>query len=71
MGAAKLGTLMEDIIEDIIIDVMVDGRLLHPKEIPPAVSAEIGTTLANGAVPREILHEGIPYYWSVRPCVFP
>lgn len=62
---------MEDMIEDIIIDVIVDGRLLHPKEIPSAVSAEIEASLANGATPQEILYEGVPYYWSVRPCVFP
>jgi hypothetical protein len=62
---------MESTGEDIIIDVMVDGRLLHPKEIPPAVSAEIEVALANGTTPQEILYEGVPYYWSVRPCVFP
>lgn len=62
---------MEDIIEDIIIDVIVDGRLLHPKEIPPAVSAEIEATLANGEAPQEIIDEGVHYQWSVRPCVYP
>lgn len=58
-------------MEDIIIDVIVDGRLLHPKEIPPAVSAEIEATLANEEAPREILCDGVRYHWSVRPCVYP
>jgi len=62
---------MEGTVEDIIIDVMVDGRLLHPKEIPSAVSVEIEATLDKGAAPQEIICEGVSYYWSVRPCVFP
>ena len=58
-------------IEDIIIDVIVDERLLHLKEIPPAVAAEIEATLANGEVPTEIIYAGVHYQWSVRPCVYP
>jgi hypothetical protein len=58
-------------MEDIIIDVIVDGLLLHPKEIPPPVSAEIEATLANGEAPKEITCEGVRYQWSVRPCVYP
>jgi len=58
-------------MEDIIIDVIMDGRVLLPQEIPPAVSAEIETTLANGDPPKEIISEGVCYQWSVRPCVYP
>jgi len=58
-------------MEDFIIDVIVDGRLLSPKEIPPAVAAEIAAALANGKAPKEILYAGVRYQWSVRPCVYP
>jgi hypothetical protein len=58
-------------MEDIIVDVIVDGRVLLPKEIPLTVSAEIDATLVNGEVPKEIIHDGVCYQWSVRPCVFP
>jgi len=58
-------------MDDIIIDVIVGGRVLLPKEIPPAVSAEIETTLADGEAPKEIIYEGVRYQWSVRPCVHP
>lgn len=57
--------------EDIIIDVVVDGRVLLPKEIPPAVAAEIDATLAGSKAPTEILCDGVRYQWSVRPCVYP
>ena len=58
-------------MEDLIIDVIVDGRVLLPKEIPPAVTAEIDAVLAKGAAPQEIFHAGVRYQWSVRPCVYP
>lgn len=57
--------------EDIIIDVIANRRVLLPKEIPPAVSAEIEAALADGKAPEEITYEGIRYQWSVRPCVYP
>jgi hypothetical protein len=58
-------------MEDLIIDVIVDGRVLLPKEIPPAVTAEIDATVAKGEAPKEILYAGVRYQWSVRPCVYP
>jgi hypothetical protein len=58
-------------MEDIIVDVIVDGRVLHPKDIPPAISAEIEATLAKGEAPQALEYEGVCYVWSVRPCVYP
>ena len=58
-------------MEDIIIDVIVEGRVLLPKEIPPAVSAEIAATLLDEGAPKEITCEGVCYQWFVRPCVYP
>ncbi|MGH8007598.1 MAG: hypothetical protein ACREQ3_11385 [Candidatus Binatia bacterium] len=57
--------------EDLIIDVIVNRRVLLPKEIPPAVAAEIEAALTDGRAPEEIIHEGVRYRWSVRPCVYP
>lgn len=57
--------------EDIIIAVIVDGRVLLPKEIPPAVAAEIAATLAGSTAPTEILCDGVRYQWAMRPCVYP
>lgn len=58
-------------MEDLIIDVIVDRRVLLPKDIPPAVAAEIDATVAEGEAPKEIFYAGVRYQWSVRPCVFP
>lgn len=58
-------------MEDVIIDVVVNGRVLLPQEIPPAVTKVIEATLATGASPQEIQHEGVYYWWSIRPCVYP
>jgi hypothetical protein len=58
-------------MEDIIVDIIKDGRVLSLPEIPPAVAAEIEAAVARGEEPREILHEGVTYFWFVRPCVYP
>lgn len=58
-------------MEDVIIDVVVNGRVLLPQEIPLAVTEAIGATLAKEESPQEIQHEGVIYWWSVRPCVYP
>jgi hypothetical protein len=58
-------------MEDVIIDVVVNGRVLLPGEIPAAVTQVIATTLATDAPPQEIEHEGVRYWWAVRPCVYP
>ena len=58
-------------MEDVIIDVVVNGRVLLPQEIPPAVTEAIGAALAKEETPQEIHYEGVCYWWSVRPCVYP
>ena len=58
-------------MEDVIIDVVVNGRVLLPQEIPPAVTEAIGATLVKEEPPREIQYEGVRYWWSIRPCVYP
>lgn len=58
-------------MEDVIIDVVVNGRVLLPHEIPLAVSEQIAATLAEEEPPQEIQYEGVCYWWSVRPCVYP
>ena len=57
--------------EDIIVDVLVDGRVLSPKEIPPKVQAQIESALEREVSVHVIEQDGIHYFWSVRPCVFP
>lgn len=58
-------------MEDVIIDVVVNGRVLLPQEIPPAVTKAIAATLATPTSPQEIEYEGVCYWWSMRPCVYP
>ena len=58
-------------MEDVIIDVIVNGRVLLSQEIPLAVTKVIETTLAKEEPPQEIQHEGVRYWWSIRPCVYP
>ncbi len=58
-------------MEDIIVDIIKDGRALPPGEIPSEVAAEVNAAIARGEEPGTILHEGVRYYWFVRPCVFP
>ena len=58
-------------MEDVIIDVVVNGRVLPPREIPVEVTKVIEATLATEAPPQEIQHEGVCYWWSIRPCVYP
>ena len=58
-------------MEDVIIDVVVNGRVLLPQEIPQAVTKVIEATLATEAPPQDIQHEGVCYWWSIRPCVYP
>lgn len=58
-------------MEDVIIDVVVNGRVLLPQEIPLAVTEAIGATLTKEEPPQEIQHEGVRYWWSIRPCVYP
>jgi hypothetical protein len=62
---------MPNAAQRIIVDVIVDGRLLHQKEILPAVSAAIEATLANGEASKGVTYEGGRYQWSVRPRVSP
>jgi hypothetical protein len=54
-------------MEDVIVDIIRDGRVLQPKEIPPAVMAEIAAAVADNAPPREIAYKGESYFWFVRP----
>lgn len=54
-------------MEDVIVDVIRGGRVLQPKEIPPAVMAEVSAAVADNAPPREILYNGESYFWFVRP----
>ena len=58
-------------MEDVIIDVVVNGRVLLPQEIPLVVREAIGAALAKEEPPQEIHYEGVSYWWSVRPCVYP
>lgn len=58
-------------MEDVIIDVIVNGRVLLLQEIPLAVTKIIETTLAKEEPPQEIQYEGVYYWWSIRPCVYP
>jgi hypothetical protein len=58
-------------MEDVIIDVVVNGRVLLPQEIPSVVTEAIGAALTKEEPPQEILYEGVYYWWSVRPCVYP
>jgi hypothetical protein len=54
-------------MEDVIIDIIADGRVLQPKEIPPAVMAEVAAAVDDNAPPREVRHNGRSYCWFVRP----
>jgi hypothetical protein len=58
-------------MEDVIIDVVVNGRVLLPQEIPPVITKLIEATLVKEEPPQEIQYEGVCYWWSIRPCVYP
>jgi hypothetical protein len=52
---------------EIIVDVVAFGRCLRSTEIPRHVSELIDAAIARDEPPGEILYEGVPYQWFVRP----
>ena len=55
---------------DIVIDVFVEGRMVNPNEIPTVVTNRIEASIAISES-GTLMHAGVVYEWSTRPCVYP